>query len=111
MICSEIVFQFYQNDVAMQYFMQIFQHYTQLNLNLYNCMGDTNIDVLIKMIRVIANISVNSEVGKGLGSRLDLAGILLNLLKSNMKDIKVVSKCVFESFQKFESIFSELFCM
>lgn len=53
-------------------------------------MGDTNVDVLIKMIRVIANISVNSEVGKGLGSRLDLAVILLNLLKSNIKDIKMV---------------------
>lgn len=54
-------------------------------------MGDTNIDVLIKMIRVIANMSVNSEVGKGLGAKQDLGVILLNLLKSNMKDLKVVS--------------------
>ncbi|KAL5275402.1 ARMC2 family protein [Megaselia abdita] len=83
--------QFYQNDVAMEYFMQVFQHYTKLNLNLYNCMGDTNIDVLIKMIRVIANMSVNPEVGRGLGTRLDLGVVLLNLLKSNMKDIKANS--------------------
>lgn len=87
-ICS---FQFYRNDVAMQYFMQAFEHYSNLNLNLYNCMGDSNIDVLIKMVRVIANISVNSEVGKGLGSRLDLAQILLNLLKPKICETEVVS--------------------
>lgn len=53
-------------------------------------MGDTNIDVLIKMIRVIANMSVNSEVGKGLGSKQELGIILLDLLKSNIKDLKIV---------------------
>lgn len=41
---------------------------------------DTIHDVLIKLIRVIANMSVNAEVGYGLGGRPQLGTILLALL-------------------------------
>lgn len=41
---------------------------------------DTVFDVLIKLIRVIANMSVNAEVGYGLGMRSPLGSILLSLL-------------------------------
>lgn len=42
--------------------------------------NDTVFDVLIKLIRVIANISVNEEVGYGLGMKAPLGSILLSLL-------------------------------
>lgn len=45
-----------------------------------NSNGDTVMDVLIKLIRVIANMSVNSEVGYGLGLRHPLGVVLLNIL-------------------------------
>lgn len=42
--------------------------------------NDTVADVLIKLIRVIANMSVNAEVGYGLGMRPPLGSVLLTLL-------------------------------
>lgn len=45
-----------------------------------NSNGDTVMDVLIKLIRVIANMSVNSEVGYGLSMRHPLGVVLLNVL-------------------------------
>jgi hypothetical protein len=44
-------------------------------------------DVLIKLIRVIANMSVNSEVGYGLSMRHPLGVVLLNVLLQ-AKEIK-----------------------
>lgn len=42
--------------------------------------NDTVADVVIKLIRVIANMSVNAEVGYGLGMRPPLGSVLLTLL-------------------------------
>lgn len=47
--------------------------------------SDTVLDVLIKLIRVIANMSVNAEVGCGLGARPPLGAVLLTLLLTNNK--------------------------
>lgn len=55
--------------------------------DLRNSNGDSVIDVLIKLIRVIANMSVNSEVGYGLGLRNPLGVVLLNVLLA-AKEIK-----------------------
>lgn len=44
--------------------------------------NDTVLDVLIKLIRVIANMSVNAEVGCGLGGRPLLGTVLLTLLQT-----------------------------
>lgn len=52
-----------------------------------NSNGDSVMDVLIKLIRVIANMSVNSEVGHGLGLRHPLGAVLLNVLLQS-KEIK-----------------------
>lgn len=52
-----------------------------------NSNGDTIMDALIKLIRVIANMSVNSEVGYGLGLKHPLGVVLLNVLLE-AKEIK-----------------------
>lgn len=52
-----------------------------------NSNGDTVMDVLIKLIRVIANMSVNAEVGFGLSLRHPLGVVLLNVLLQ-AKEIK-----------------------
>lgn len=59
---------------------------------------DTVFDVLIKLIRVIANMSVNAVVGYGLGIRQPLGSVLLSLLltinkyKTNLVGFQDVTK-------------------
>ncbi|KAL9883391.1 armadillo repeat-containing protein 2 [Glossina fuscipes fuscipes] len=83
--------QFYHNDVAMEYLINILEIYAKEPLTLHNSMGDSVIDVLIKIIRVVANMSVNEEVGLGLGNCRSLGNILLELIKVNqeVKSIKL----------------------
>ncbi|KNC28656.1 hypothetical protein FF38_04923 [Lucilia cuprina] len=83
--------QFYHNDVAMEYLLNILEIYSKEPLTLHNSLGDTVVDVLIKMIRVLANMSVNSEVGFGLGNAQSLGNILMILLKASqqIKSIKM----------------------
>lgn len=63
--------------------------------------NDTVHDVLIKLIRVIANMSVNAEVGCGLGARPQLGNILLALLltinkcKTNLVSCSLAAFCVY----------------
>lgn len=79
--------QFYNNDVAMEYLLANLEVYSterftwrrasvdgSLNEN------DTVVDVVIKLIRVIANMSVNPEVGYGLANYQPLGSVLLSLL-------------------------------
>ncbi|XP_055905580.1 armadillo repeat-containing protein 2 [Eupeodes corollae] len=73
--------QFYQNDVAMEYLFDALVFYSKQKLTLQNHLGDTVVDVLIKLIRVIANMGVNCEVGCGLGQKNGLGDILLHILK------------------------------
>ena len=72
--------QFFNNDVAMEYLLQSLDYYSQKNFSKSNQTGDTIIDVLIKLVRVIANMSVNNEVGYGLGIKAPLGSVLLTLL-------------------------------
>lgn len=77
----------------MEYLLNVLEIYSNEPLTLHNSMGDTVVDVLIKMIRVLANMSVNSEVGFGLGNAQSLGNILMVLLKASqqIKGIKMVS--------------------
>ncbi|XP_067635214.1 armadillo repeat-containing protein 2 [Eurosta solidaginis] len=74
--------QFYHNDVAMQYLLRVLELYSKEPITLHNSQGDTVIDVLVKMIRVVANMSVNAEVGIGLGNMHNLGIVMLNLLNA-----------------------------
>ncbi|XP_031626541.1 armadillo repeat-containing protein 2 isoform X2 [Contarinia nasturtii] len=98
--------QFYNNDVAMEYLLKCLEYYaneTQIlrhrqmrqsnsvnNINelsndgddANDCQIDTVTDVVIKLIRVIANLSVNAEVGYKLANHHQLGAILLALLNT-----------------------------
>lgn len=100
--------QFYNNDVAMEYLLNCLEYYaneTQIlkycqsvrqqsnSVNSINEMSsdgddanehqiDTVTDVVIKLIRVIANLSVNAEVGYKLANHHQLGAILLALLNT-----------------------------
>lgn len=84
---------FYNNDVAMEYLLQNLETYATNRFTLkkrppniddkngrstIEC--DTVIDVVIKLIRVVANMSVNPEVGYGLANSHPLGSVLLSLL-------------------------------
>ena len=77
----------------MEYLLTVLELNAKEQFGLQNNSGDTVLDVLIKMIRVVANMSVNSEVGFGLGNSRTLGSILLNLLSStnDKKYAKMVS--------------------
>lgn len=79
--------QFFNNDVAMEYLINALVYYSNKPLTSSTQNGDSVIDVLVKLIRVIANMSVNDEVGYGLGMRQHLGSVLLTLLlaANNMK--------------------------
>lgn len=79
--------EFFLNDAAMEYVLNTLEFYSNQRFDLKNNNGDTVMDVLIKLIRVIANMSVNSEVGYGLGLRNPLGVVLLNILLE-AKEIK-----------------------
>lgn len=72
--------QFFNNDVAMEYLLNTLEFYSNQRFDIKNNNGDTVLDVLIKLIRVIANMSVNAEVGYGLGLKAPLGVVLLNIL-------------------------------
>lgn len=77
---DEARLEFFNNDAAMEYVLNTLEFYSNQNFDIRNSNGDSVIDVLIKLIRVIANMSVNSEVGYGLGLRPPLGVVLLNIL-------------------------------
>jgi hypothetical protein len=81
--------QFYNNDVAMEYLLNTLEFYSNQRYDIKNHNGDTVLDVLVKLIRVVANMSVNSEVGHGLGFRNPLGSTLLNVLLTG-KEIKIL---------------------
>lgn len=79
--------EFFNNDAAMEFVLSTLEFYSNQRFDIKNNNGDSVIDVLIKLIRVIANMSVNSEVGYGLGFRSPLGVVLLNILLQ-AKEIK-----------------------
>lgn len=82
--------QFYSNDVSMEAILNALEYYTNKRFSIKNQMGDSVVDVLTKLVRVIANISVNGDVGYGLSNKPPLGEILLNILLK-VKDVKVCS--------------------
>lgn len=78
---------FFNNDAAMEYVLNTLEFYSNQRFDIKNNNGDSVMDVLIKLIRVIANMSVNAEVGFGLGLRSPLGVVLLNILLE-AKEIK-----------------------
>lgn len=84
---DEARLEFFNNDAAMDAMLNTLDFYSNQRFDIKNNNGDTVTDVLIKLIRVVANMSVNSEVGYGLGLRAPLGVVLLNIL-IEAKDIK-----------------------
>lgn len=84
--------QFYNNDVAMEFLLQNLETCATNRFTLRmrppnnadagrgDSECDTVIDVVIKLIRVVANMSVNPEVGYGLANCHPLGSVLLSLL-------------------------------
>lgn len=66
----------------MEYLQRVLEIYSKLPLSLHNSLGDSVIDALVKIIRVVANMSVNAEVGMALGRNDPLQLIFLQLLKA-----------------------------
>lgn len=78
----------------MEYLLSTLEHFTNKNFANPNQTGDSIIDVLIKLVRVIANMSVNNEVGYGLGIRQSLGSVLLTvLLAANNCKTNLVCDC------------------
>jgi armadillo repeat-containing protein 2 len=71
----------------MEYVLETLEYYSNQRFDIGNNNGDTVMDALIKLIRIIANMSVNGEVGYGLGFRQPLGVVLLNVLLE-AKEIK-----------------------
>lgn len=92
--------QFYNNEPAMEYLLNCLEYYGNESLmlmrrtrglitnemsnndNASDFQIDTVTDVVIKLIRVIANLSVNAEVGYKLANQHQLGAILLTLLNT-----------------------------
>lgn len=79
--------QIFNNDVAMEHLVNALDHYSSRKFNgpanqSEGAGEDTVIDVAVKLVRVIANMGVNAEVGQGLVRRAGLGSCLLNLLET-----------------------------
>lgn len=94
--------QFFNNDVAMEYLLQALEFYAGQQLPgamkgaasaaAASTGADSMVDVLVKLVRVVANMSVNAEVGYGLSVRPVLGGVLLRLLvQANANKANLVS--------------------
>ncbi|XP_016923218.2 armadillo repeat-containing protein 2 [Drosophila suzukii] len=74
--------QYFQNDVAMEYLLNVLEQ-----LNERSSTSVALLDAQIKLIRVVANMSVNPEVGAGLGNVRSLGAVLLQLLSKTSAEL------------------------
>ncbi|KAH8421288.1 hypothetical protein KR009_000291 [Drosophila setifemur] len=74
--------QYFHNDVAMEYLLNVLEQ-----LNERTPTSVALLDAQIKLIRVVANMSVNSEVGAGLGNVRSLGSVLLTLLSKTHDEL------------------------
>nr|XP_016923218.1 armadillo repeat-containing protein 2 [Drosophila suzukii] len=74
--------QYFQNDVAMEYLLNVLEQ-----LNERSPTSVALLDAQIKLIRVVANMSVNPEVGAGLGNVRSLGAVLLQLLSKTSAEL------------------------
>ncbi|KAH8250593.1 hypothetical protein KR038_001646 [Drosophila bunnanda] len=75
--------QYFQNDVAMEYLLNVLEQ-----LNDRSPTSLALLDAQIKLIRVVANMSVNPEVGAGLGNVRSLGSVLLQLLSTTSSELE-----------------------
>ncbi|KAH8368275.1 hypothetical protein KR084_009206 [Drosophila pseudotakahashii] len=74
--------QYFHNDVAMEYLLNVLEQ-----LNERSPASVALLDAQIKLIRVVANMSVNPEVGAGLGNVRSLGAVLLQLLSKTSAEL------------------------
>ncbi|XP_043661466.1 armadillo repeat-containing protein 2 [Drosophila teissieri] len=74
--------QYFHNDVAMEYLLNVLEQ-----LNERSPSSVAHLDAQIKLIRVVANMSVNPEVGAGLGNVRSLGAVLLKLLSKTSEEL------------------------
>ncbi|XP_002041952.2 armadillo repeat-containing protein 2 [Drosophila sechellia] len=74
--------QYFHNDVAMEYLLNVLEQ-----LNERSPSSVSHLDAQIKLIRVVANMSVNPEVGAGLGNVRSLGAVLLQLLSKTSEEL------------------------
>ncbi|XP_017013806.2 armadillo repeat-containing protein 2 [Drosophila takahashii] len=74
--------QYFHNDVAMEYLLNVLEQ-----LNERSPVSVALLDAQIKLIRVVANMSVNPEVGAGLGNVRSLGAVLLQLLSKTSAEL------------------------
>ncbi|XP_035791044.1 armadillo repeat-containing protein 2-like isoform X1 [Anopheles albimanus] len=78
--CDTPRIQFYNCDVSCDALIAALEYYATKRFTIRNQMGDSIVDVLTKLVRVVANMCVNGVVGYGMSNRQSLGGILLKLL-------------------------------
>uniref|UniRef100_A0A182TBU1 Armadillo repeat-containing protein 2 n=1 Tax=Anopheles maculatus TaxID=74869 RepID=A0A182TBU1_9DIPT len=79
--------QFYCCDVSCDALLATLEYYANKSFTMKNQMGDSIVQVLTKLIRIVANMCVNGDVGYGMSKRSPLGEILLNILLK-VKDAK-----------------------
>uniref|UniRef100_A0A182WAT0 Armadillo repeat-containing protein 2 n=1 Tax=Anopheles minimus TaxID=112268 RepID=A0A182WAT0_9DIPT len=79
--------QFYCCDVSCDALLATLEYYANKSFTTRNQMGDSIVQVLTKLIRIVANMCVNADVGYGMSKRSPLGEILLNILLK-VKDTK-----------------------
>uniref|UniRef100_A0A182M076 Armadillo repeat-containing protein 2 n=1 Tax=Anopheles culicifacies TaxID=139723 RepID=A0A182M076_9DIPT len=79
--------QFYCCDVSCDALLATLEYYANKSFTMRNQMGDSIVQVLTKLIRIVANMCVNADVGYGMSKRSPLGEILLNILLK-VKDTK-----------------------
>ncbi|XP_050092586.1 armadillo repeat-containing protein 2-like [Anopheles aquasalis] len=78
--CDVARVQFYNCDVSCDALIAALEYYATKRFTIRNQMGDSIVDVLTKLVRIVANMCVNGLVGYGMSNRQSLGGILLKLL-------------------------------
>ncbi|XP_049541239.1 armadillo repeat-containing protein 2 isoform X2 [Anopheles darlingi] len=78
--CDMARIQFYNCDVSCDALVAALEYYATKRFTIRNQMGDSIVDVLTKLVRVVANMCVNGLVGYGMSNRQSLGEILLKLL-------------------------------
>ncbi|KAH8320157.1 hypothetical protein KR074_003735 [Drosophila pseudoananassae] len=75
--------QYFHNDVAMEYLLNVLEQ-----LNERTSTSVSLLDAQIKLIRVLANMSVNPEVGAALGNVRSLGAVLLEILRKSSEALE-----------------------
>ncbi|XP_059619203.1 armadillo repeat-containing protein 2 [Phlebotomus argentipes] len=72
----------YENDVSMEHLITALEYYSGQDLQARGQGEDSVVDVIVKLVRVVANMCVNSDVGTGMCRRPFLGSTLLSLIRT-----------------------------